>query len=678
MDLLEYQGKQLFAKHGIAVPSGEVADTVDEAVAAAEKIGYPCAIKAQVLIGGRGKAGGIKIAKDAEEAREYADAILGMDIVGPHGEGPFRVDQVWIEGGSDIAEEYYASVILDRGEKKLLAMVSAKGGMDIEAVAAEDPDALVKRHIDPTREFDAAAARAIVADAGLAEDALDEAAEALVKLAEVAREEDATLIEVNPLIVTAGRDVVALDAKVTIDGNALFRHQDLAEIADTVDDPQEQMAKEKGLTYVKLDGNVGILANGAGLCMSTLDVVAQAGGAPANFLDAGGGSKAEAIVNALEVIKSDAKVTRDPLQHLRRHHPLRRDRQRDRHRLAADRPRDAAGGAPRRDELRGGPEDPRRGRPAQPAPGEDDAGRRPPRRRARRERRVSIIVDEGTKLAVSGLTGREGSFHGLRNKAYGTDLVAGVTPGKGGQDVEGVPVFDTIKEAVTEAGANTSMIFVPARFAAPAIDEAIESGVETVIAITEGIPVLDMLNTYWKAKEAGVRLIGPNCPGVLSPGKANVGIIPAQFFDPGPIGVVSKSGTLTYQIGNELKQAGTGNSSIVGIGGDPIVGSDFIDILTLYEADPDTELIVMVGEIGGDAEERAAEFIASEVSKPVVAYIAGFTAPPGKQMGHAGAIISGSSGTAQAKKDALEAKGVRVGESPTETAAIAAEMLRSL
>lgn len=309
MDLLEYQGKQLFAKHGIPVPGGEVAKTVEEAVAAAERIGYPCAIKAQVLIGGRGKAGGIKIAQNADEARSHADAIIGMDIVGPHGEGPFRVDQVWIEGGSDIAEEYYASIILDRGEKRLLAMVSAKGGMDIEAVAAEDPDALVKRHIDPTRPFDAAAAREIAADAGLSEDALDEAAEVLVKLEEVAREEDATLIEVNPLIVTAGRDVVALDSKVTIDGNSLFRHQDLAEVADTVDDPQEQMAKEKGLTYVKLDGNVGILANGAGLCMSTLDVVAQAGGAPANFLDAGGGSKAEAIVNALEVIKSDAKVT---------------------------------------------------------------------------------------------------------------------------------------------------------------------------------------------------------------------------------------------------------------------------------------------------------------------------------------------------------------------------------
>jgi succinyl-CoA synthetase beta subunit len=309
MDLLEYQGKQLFAKHGVAVPSGEVAKTVEEAVAAAEEIGYPCAIKAQVLIGGRGKAGGIKIASDAAQAREYADAILGMDIVGPHGEGPFRVDQVWVEGGSDIAAEYYVSVILDRGEKKLLALVSSQGGMDIEAVAAESPDALVKRHIDPTREFDVAAAREIVDAAGLDDDVRDQAAEVLVKLAEVATEEDATLIEVNPLIVTSERQVVALDAKVTIDGNALFRHQDLAEIADTVEDPQEAMAKEKGLTYVKLDGNVGILANGAGLCMSTLDVVAQAGGAPANFLDAGGGSKAEAIVNALEVIVSDQKVS---------------------------------------------------------------------------------------------------------------------------------------------------------------------------------------------------------------------------------------------------------------------------------------------------------------------------------------------------------------------------------
>jgi succinyl-CoA synthetase beta subunit len=309
MDLLEYQGKQLFARHGVAVPTGEVAASIEEATSAAERVGFPCAVKAQVLIGGRGKAGGIKIAEDAEEAREHAGAILGMEIRGPRGEGPFKVDQVWIEAGSQIAEEYYASVILDRGEKRLLAMVSAKGGMDIEAVAEEDPAALVKRHIDPRREFDALAARPIVEEAGLAEDVRDEAAEVLARLAEVAASEDATLIEVNPLIVTEDREVVALDSKVTIDNNALFRHEDLAELADSsADDPQEAMAKERGLTYVKLDGDIGILGNGAGLCMSTLDVVAQAGGDPANFLDAGGGSKAEAIVDALEVITSDPKV----------------------------------------------------------------------------------------------------------------------------------------------------------------------------------------------------------------------------------------------------------------------------------------------------------------------------------------------------------------------------------
>jgi len=222
------------------------------------------------------------------------------------------------------------------------------------------------------------------------------------------------------------------------------------------------------------------------------------------------------------------------------------------------------------------------------------------------------------------------------------------------------------------------MIFVPPPFAADAMNEAIDAGIETVIAITDGVPVMDMLGTYWKAREKGVRLIGPNCPGVLSPGKANVGIIPAEFFQTGPIGVVSKSGTLTYQIGNELASAGTGNSSIVGIGGDPIVGSDFIDVLELFENDPETEMVVMVGEIGGDAEERAAEYIAGNMSKPVVAYIAGFTAPPGKQMGHAGAIISGSSGTAEAKKVELEGKGIPVGKSPTETAALAVGLLTSL
>jgi len=287
---------------------------------------------------------------------------------------------------------------------------------------------------------------------------------------------------------------------------------------------------------------------------------------------------------------------------------------------------------------------------------------------------VSVLVDNDTKLVVSGLTGREGSFHGLNNRNYGTDLVAGVTPGKGGQDVEGVPIFNTVHDAVSEAGANTSMIFVPPRFAADAILESADAGIDLVIAITEGIPVHDMLRVYNHLRRGTTRLVGPNCPGILSPGKANVGIIPAHFFSEGNVGLVSRSGTLTYQIGNELAQRGFGNSSIVGIGGDPIAGSSFIEIIELFEQDPETELIVMCGEIGGEEEERTAEYVRDNVSKPVVAYIAGFTAPPGKTMGHAGAIISGSKGTAAAKAEALEAAGIRVGRTPTQVAEVAAEI----
>jgi succinyl-CoA synthetase alpha subunit len=286
---------------------------------------------------------------------------------------------------------------------------------------------------------------------------------------------------------------------------------------------------------------------------------------------------------------------------------------------------------------------------------------------------VAIIVDNYTRLVVQGLTGSEGRFHGLRNRNYGTNVVAGVTPGKGGQDVEGIPVFDTVAEAIEQAGANTSLIFVPARFAADAAYEAVDAGIRTVIVITEHIPAHEMLRVYTYVRPKGVTLIGPNCPGVLSPGKANAGIIPAEVFADGAIGLVSRSGTLTYQIGYELAQLGLGNSSIVGIGGDPVPGSSFIDILEKFEADRETELVVMVGEIGGNEEEKAAEFIRDHMSKPVLAYIAGFTAPPGKTMGHAGAIISGSAGTAQAKKEALEAAGVRVGTTPTEVAQLVAE-----
>ena len=290
---------------------------------------------------------------------------------------------------------------------------------------------------------------------------------------------------------------------------------------------------------------------------------------------------------------------------------------------------------------------------------------------------MAVLVDTNTRLAVAGITGREGSFHALNNRRYGTNVVGGVTPGKGGQDVEGIPVFDSWADAVRETQPNTAMIFVPPRFAADSILEAAAAGVQLIIAITEGIPAHDELRVYntLKRDHPGTRLVGPNCPGILSPGKASVGIIPASFFTAGNVGVVSRSGTLTYQIGNEIAQAGFGCSSIVGIGGDPVPGSSFVDILELFQADDETELIVLSGEIGGSAEEAAAEFVKQHVKKPVVGFIAGQTAPPGRRMGHAGAIISGGQGTAADKMKAMTAAGIHVVVSPAEIGATLARVL---
>jgi succinyl-CoA synthetase beta subunit len=303
MDLLEYQGKQLFARHGIPVPAGEPARTVDEAVAAAGRIGYPCALKAQVQIGGRGKLGGIKIAANEAEAREHAGAILGMDIKG------LTVHELWIEGASQIDAELYASFVFDRSAKAPLAMLSTRGGMDIEAVAAETPEAIATLHVDPLIGFQPFHGRRLAYEAGVDADLVRGIGDFLGRLYGAFVAEEAMLVEVNPLIVTPERTLVALDAKVTLDGNSLYRHPDNAELRDlSSEDPQERMAKERGLTYVKLDGDIGILGNGAGLVMSTLDVVAQHGGAPANFLDVGGGAKAEAITAAVEVIIWDPGV----------------------------------------------------------------------------------------------------------------------------------------------------------------------------------------------------------------------------------------------------------------------------------------------------------------------------------------------------------------------------------
>jgi succinyl-CoA synthetase alpha subunit len=289
---------------------------------------------------------------------------------------------------------------------------------------------------------------------------------------------------------------------------------------------------------------------------------------------------------------------------------------------------------------------------------------------------MAVLVDRDTRVVVQGITGKEGTFHALRNKAYGTQVVAGVTPGKAGQSVDGIPVFDTVAEAAERTGANTALILVPARFAAEAVEEAALAGLGLIVCITEGVPVQDMATVVAYLRGASSVLVGPNCPGLISPGRSNVGIIPGEICSPGPVGLISRSGTLTYQIVHELSQRGIGQSTCIGMGGDPIHGIGFVEALRMFEADPETDAIVLIGEIGGNDEERAAEFVSAHVSKPVVGYVAGFAAPPGKRMGHAGAIITGSSGTAQAKAHALEAAGVKVGRNPTEVAELVQASLR--
>src|SRR5579863_4391809 len=294
---------------------------------------------------------------------------------------------------------------------------------------------------------------------------------------------------------------------------------------------------------------------------------------------------------------------------------------------------------------------------------------------------MSIFVDENTKVIVQGLTGGQGRFHGLRNRDYGTKVVGGVTPGKGGSDVDGVPVFNSVKEAVAATGATASFVVVPPKFAANAIIEAAEGGITFIVCITEGIPAHDEAVVYNRLVEEhpGTRLLGPNCPGIISPGKCNIGITSGDIaLGGGPVGIVSRSGTLTYQALHELSQQGVGQTTCVGIGGDPVPGTNFIDCLAAFQDDPDTKAVMMIGEIGGSEEERAAEFIAEHVTKPVVCYIAGVTAPPGRKMGHAGAIISGSMGTAKAKMEALAAAGAVVAENPTEAGVRMVEIVKEL
>ena len=504
-------------------------------------------------------------------------------------------------------------------------------------------------------------------------------------------------------MLTEDGEIIALDGKVTLDENADFRHAGHALLEDKdAADPLEAKAKENDLNYVKLDGEVGVIGNGAGLVMSTLDVVAYAGEnhggvKPANFLDIGGGASAEVMAAGLDVILGDPQVksvfvnvfggitacdavakgivgalaelgatATKPLV-------VRLDGNKVEEGRAILRDAQPPARHPRRDHGRG-----RR------------QGRRARERLIRtriRNRDMSIFLNKDSKVIVQGITGGEGTKHTALMLKAGTQVVGGVNARKAGttvlhRDADGtpveLPVFATVAEAIEKTGADVSIAFVPPAFTKNAMVEAIDAEIPLLVVITEGVPVGDTAEAWAYAQSKGntTRIIGPNCPGIITPDEALVGITPANITGKGPIGLVSKSGTLTYQMMYELREIGF--STAIGIGGDPVIGTTHIDALAAFEADPETKAIVMIGEIGGDAEERAADFIKANVTKPVVGYVAGFTAPEGKTMGHAGAIVSGSAGTAQAKKEALEAAGVKVGKTPSETADLMREIIRSL
>ena len=682
MKIHEYQGKEILRQFGVPVPRGIAAFTVQEAVEAAQKLGGPVwVVKAQIHAGGRGKGGGVKVAKSIDDVKARASDILGMQLVthqtGAEGQ---KVRRLYIEDGADIKNELYVSLVTDRATQKVALIASSEGGMDIEEVAHSTPEKIITEMIDPLTGITEAQSRKVAAAIGLTGASVDQAVDIFAKIYKCYMDTDASLVEINPLNCDSKGNLMALDAKFNFDANALFRHPEIVAYRDLdEEDPAEIEASKFDLAYISLDGNIGCLVNGAGLAMATMDTIKLFGGEPANFLDVGGGATPEKVTEAFKIMLKNPKVEGILVN--------------------------IFGGIMKCDtiatgvitackavnlnvplvvRMKGTNEELGKKMLAEsglPIIAADTMAEAATKIVAAvkispwRKYTMSIYINKDTKVITQGITGKTGQFHTEKCQEYANGkncFVAGVNPKKAGESIFNIPIYSTVKEAAQQTGATVSVIYVPPAGAAAAIWEAVEADLDLAVCITEGIPVKDMLEVRnkMKAKEAAggkkTLLLGPNCPGLITPDEIKIGIMPGHIHRKGRIGVVSRSGTLTYEAVAMLTEVGLGQSSAVGIGGDPINGLKHIDVMKAFNDDPDTDAVIMIGEIGGPDEAEAAMWCKANMKKPIVGFIAGVTAPPGKRMGHAGALISGGADTADAKLAIMEECGFIITRNPSE------------
>ena len=641
MQLLEYQAKALLREAGLAVPDGVLVSRGE----AVPEVVLPVVVKSQVPVGGRGKLGGVTLAKNQNELDEAVATILQLDIKG------FRPDQVLIEPALEIERELYLAIQVNRDKRRVEYIASQDGGVNIEdspenvAIFPDSPD--VHELVAKTLHIDEL-----------------EVKKFCQRLEMVFADNDCLLVEVNPLVVTKSGALYCADAKIQIDDNARFRQENL---------PWSNIPSLK-----KLGGNIGVLANGAGMAMSTMDAIYEAGGSPANFLDIGGGTGEDTVVQCLGEI-SDLpgldSIIINIFAGITRCDDIARGIVAAKQRIA-NLPRlfvrlDGTNRAEAEQILK---EHQIKLQPSLEAciAGALGYSAKPSSRKNVSKNQSKIVksndnsVDVGVwqeifsknKVIVQGITGRHGSFHTAQMLESGTDIVAGVTPGRSGQTVHGVPVFDSVVDAVSATKVTASVVFVPAQFAKTAMYEAIDAGIQLIVCITEGIPVHDMLAVRQRAAESGVLIIGPNCPGFIVPGVQKLGIISDKITKPGGVTIISRSGTLTYELSNALSQSGIGQRLILGIGGDMVSGMSFVEALQVAQMDDQTESIVVIGEIGGESENLAADYVKQYIAKPVYGLVVGHSLPVGQTFGHAGAIASRRGETAAAKTEYMESCGI--------------------